>query len=155
MCLRLIFNHLTIFAIKKLKIILHASIFSLSLYHLTTNCRASAHIKIHRGVEQLAARRAHNPEVAGSSPAPATQKGETKMFLLFFVSGSPRLYLHSLPSVPSLWERERLSNHSTKMITKSMSFRNGLEISIRCPTKTETEHQMMLRFCFIYRFSYP
>ena len=77
------------------------------------------------------------------------------MFLLFFVSGSPRLYLHSLPSVPSLWERERLSNHSTKMITKSKSFRNGLEISIRCPTKTETEHQMMLRFCFIYRFSYP
>ncbi len=25
-----------------------------------------------RGVEQLVARRAHNPEVAGSSPAPAT-----------------------------------------------------------------------------------
>ena len=25
----------------------------------------------YRGVEQLAARRAHNPEVAGSSPAPA------------------------------------------------------------------------------------
>ena len=25
-----------------------------------------------RGVEQLAARRAHNPKVAGSSPAPAT-----------------------------------------------------------------------------------
>ena len=29
------------------------------------NCR-------HRGVEQLVARRAHNPKVAGSSPAPAT-----------------------------------------------------------------------------------
>ncbi len=26
-----------------------------------------------RGVEQLAARRAHNPKVAGSSPAPATK----------------------------------------------------------------------------------
>ena len=26
----------------------------------------------YRGVEQLEARRAHNPEVAGSSPAPAT-----------------------------------------------------------------------------------
>ena len=97
---------------------MHATIFSLSLHHLTTKCRASAHIKIHRGVEQLAARRAHNPEVAGSSPAPATQKGETKMFLLFFVSGSPRLYLHSLPSVPSLWEREGLSNHSTKRISR-------------------------------------
>ena len=29
---------------------------------------------IHRGIEQLAARQAHNLEVAGSSPAPATKK---------------------------------------------------------------------------------
>ena len=29
---------------------------------------------IHRGVEQLVARRAHNPEVVGSSPASATKK---------------------------------------------------------------------------------
>ena len=29
---------------------------------------------IHRGVEQLVARRAHNPEVVGSSPASATTK---------------------------------------------------------------------------------
>ena len=28
----------------------------------------------YRGVEQLVARRAHNPEVAGSSPVPATKK---------------------------------------------------------------------------------
>ena len=28
----------------------------------------------HRGVEQLVARRAHNPKVAGSSPVPATKK---------------------------------------------------------------------------------
>ncbi len=34
-------------------------------------CRQSAYISP-RGVEQLAARRAHNPKVAGSSPAPAT-----------------------------------------------------------------------------------
>ena len=30
--------------------------------------------KRHRGMEQLAARRAHNPKVAGSNPAPATIK---------------------------------------------------------------------------------
>ncbi len=30
--------------------------------------------KLHRGVEQLVARRAHNPKVVGSSPAPATTK---------------------------------------------------------------------------------
>ena len=29
---------------------------------------------IYRGVEQLVARRAHNPEVVGSSPSPATKK---------------------------------------------------------------------------------
>ena len=28
----------------------------------------------YRGVEQLVARRAHNPEVAGSSPVPATKR---------------------------------------------------------------------------------
>ena len=28
----------------------------------------------HRGVEQLVARRAHNPKVAGSSPVPATKR---------------------------------------------------------------------------------
>ena len=42
---------------------------------------------IHRGVEQLAARRAHNPEVGGSSPPPATTTGETAMFLLFSFAG--------------------------------------------------------------------
>ena len=30
----------------------------------------------YRGVEQLEARRAHNPEVVGSSPASATRKGK-------------------------------------------------------------------------------
>ena len=42
---------------------------------------------IYRGVEQLVARRAHNPEVAGSSPVPATKKSqfpfwETEIFLV-------------------------------------------------------------------------
>ena len=37
---------------------------------------------IRRGVEQLAARRAHNPEAAGSSPAPAiTDHSEMSGFL--------------------------------------------------------------------------
>jgi hypothetical protein len=31
-------------------------------------------IKIYCGVEQLVARRAHNPKVVGSSPSPATSK---------------------------------------------------------------------------------
>ena len=32
--------------------------------------------KLNRGVEQLVARRAHNPKVVGSSPAPATSSAE-------------------------------------------------------------------------------
>ena len=42
----------------------------------------------YRGVEQLAARRAHNPEVAGSNPAPATKRNlvtsTVTRFLLFW-----------------------------------------------------------------------
>ena len=42
----------------------------------------------YRGVEQLVARRAHNPEVAGSSPVPATRKTadsitESAVFIAF------------------------------------------------------------------------
>ena len=43
----------------------------------------------YRGVEQLVARRAHNPEVVGSNPAPATtiiKTVATLPFLVFFVS---------------------------------------------------------------------
>ncbi len=36
------------------------------------NCIFAVRFK-HRGVEQLVARRAHNPKVAGSSPASATK----------------------------------------------------------------------------------
>ena len=36
--------------------------------------RSPAPLIEYRGVEQLVARRAHNPEVGGSSPPPATRK---------------------------------------------------------------------------------
>ena len=44
------------------------------LYYLGTQERATKY----RGVEQMVARRAHNPEVAGSSPVPATNKSSLK-----------------------------------------------------------------------------
>ena len=44
------------------------------LYYLGTQERATKY----RGVEQMVARRAHNPEVAGSSPVPATTKSTLK-----------------------------------------------------------------------------
>ena len=44
------------------------------IYYLGTQERATKY----RGVEQMVARRAHNPEVAGSSPVPATNKSSLK-----------------------------------------------------------------------------
>ena len=42
----------------------------------------------HRGVEQLVARRAHNPEAGGSSPSPATRRERSSIELLssFYLS---------------------------------------------------------------------
>ena len=37
----------------------------------------------YRGIEQLVARRAHNPEAGGSSPPPATTEEKSKTFPLF------------------------------------------------------------------------
>ena len=39
----------------------------------------------YRGVEQLVARRAHNPEVAGSNPASATIEKQAKMLVSHFL----------------------------------------------------------------------
>ena len=52
------------------------------LYYLGTQERAAKY----RGVEQMVARRAHNPEVAGSSPVPATTKRTVKRQVLPFFS---------------------------------------------------------------------
>ena len=41
----------------------------------------------------VAARRAHNPEVAGSSPAPATEKGTLKVSFLLKVKRNQQLNL--------------------------------------------------------------
>ena len=39
----------------------------------------------YRGVEQLAARRAHNPKVVSSSLTPATKKLKSRYFYLLFI----------------------------------------------------------------------
>ena len=45
-------------------------------------------IQSNRGVEQLVARRAHNPEAGGSSPSPATKKTDVeKSASVFLVAG--------------------------------------------------------------------
>ena len=42
----------------------------------------------YRGVEQLVARRAHNPKVIGSSPIPATTKDGSVLLLVRFLFAS-------------------------------------------------------------------
>lgn len=53
----------------------------------------------HSGVEQLAARRAHNPEVVGSSPTPATNSSQIyrlQMLVSFYVlpAGLAEFHIH-------------------------------------------------------------
>ena len=56
-----------------------------------------------RGVEQLVARRAHNPKVVGSSPAPATKRKNplTREGFLFYIVNSEEIVF-------------RLKNEATK-----------------------------------------
>ncbi len=49
----------------------------------------------------VAARRAHNPEVAGSSPAPATQKGTFKVSFLFGLMRNQKLNLRPADYEPN------------------------------------------------------
>ncbi len=56
-------------------------------------------VTVHRGVEQLVARRAHNPEVAGSNPAPAIKAEEDDDF--------------SVPSIPPILTRGSPKNVTT------------------------------------------
>ena len=48
-------------------------------------------VQSHRGVEQLVARRAHNPEAGGSSPSPAT-KTDTEKSASAFLLNHARIY---------------------------------------------------------------
>ena len=51
-------------------------------------------VQSHRGVEQLVARRAHNPEAGGSSPSPATIKDKSRGLSFF----APWLFCNYLKS---------------------------------------------------------
>jgi hypothetical protein len=59
-------------------------------------------MKIHCGVEQLGARRAHNPKVTGSSPVPATSEDSSVKIIgeSFFVPLYPLLNLGLSEKLP-------------------------------------------------------
>ncbi len=64
----------------------------------------------HRGVEQLVARRAHNPKVAGSSPVPTTSKSRIRKSAAFLFCVIALLSLAALPALaePLLCGLDRL-----------------------------------------------
>ena len=87
-------------------------------------CKAS-HIYQYRGVEQLVARRAHNPEVAGSSPVPATKRNSTERCCFSFGCRGKRL-LATLDYETD--ERGSLGKHSERirgMRKRGSAFRSG------------------------------
>ena len=63
---------------------LHSNFFCIIFALANKENRSLDHLTIHRGVEQLAARRAHNPEVGGSSPPPATKEDKSQDLSSFF-----------------------------------------------------------------------
>ena len=62
--------------------------------------RSVDHLTIHRGVEQLAARRAHNPEVGGSSPPPATIEDKSLDLPSFFMVAGGGLMSSDISTIP-------------------------------------------------------
>ena len=58
-------------------------------YSIIVSCQPMVYgVTKHRGMEQLVARRAHNPKVRGSSPLPATKKAATKGCSLYMWVGA-------------------------------------------------------------------
>ena len=77
--------------------------------------RISGTIEYYRGVEQLVARRAHNPKVVGSNPSPATSAQIAQ--LVEQRTENPRV-TGSIPVLGILFSRmsARLTNYSPKKI---------------------------------------
>ena len=62
------------------------------MYLCKTQFDSEITTKIYCGVEQLVARRAHNPKVIGSSPVPATRKSQSKFDWLFAFLEALKVY---------------------------------------------------------------
>ncbi len=72
----------------------------------------------YRGVEQLVARRAHNPEVAGSSPVPATKTEKQMRMHLLFCFGCNEVALMSYEACLRHIEKEivRFASYERKLV---------------------------------------
>ena len=102
--------------------------------------------QIYRGVEQLAARRAHNPEVVGSSPAAATRKStrfsENRVLLLLFEGLSPFFWHRSNKGRPTSNQRPGKPGRFSARGQKQQTF------SVCCPMCRRNGGALMVTQCF-------
>ena len=100
----------------------------------------------YRGVEQLEARRAHNPEVVGSSPASATIKPP-------FSSRKRWFFLLFWPK--TIWVKTWVS-YLTHILTHNRLSRNGFGITKQHPANPKTTtSRIVFSICFTYQFCFP
>ena len=101
---------------------------------------------LYRGVEQLAARRAHNPEVVGSSPASATIKSpEIARFRDFFLRFSGRKVRRKI--------RNYLQNRLTHVLTHNRIAPSGQSSIFQNTISSNSEKQRNFQN-FLKRKSY-
>ena len=95
----------------------------------------------YRGVEQLEARRAHNPEVVGSSPASATNENTTQTGGVFFGYGARTLFQ---PGEESINARR----HPVRMLD-GIDFLVCLGSQIVAPTRISGEKTQLWGFFYL------
>ena len=91
-------------------------------------------MKRYRGVEQLVARRAHNPEVAGSNPVPATtitnpeitNIGYFEVFLMFTVKAVSQKTKSNGETSDAGYQKERRKKTKTEFHQDSGGEEQGL-----------------------------
>ena len=106
-----------------------------NLESLPFQCNSgSSEIFQYRGVEQLVARRAHNPEVAGSSPVPATKK--CRKCLVFKC-----LRFLFIPPHPSLTPTD--TNRFLTLVLKSILIYHISCCKTVCPPIQSFQHQFV------------
>ena len=74
----------------------------------------------HREMEQLVARRAHNPKVVGSSPALATRKDNTKCIVFFILYNKRNARLALIRQMADVGSSPALA--TKKKVTHSVTF---------------------------------
>ncbi len=110
-----------------------------------SNPSSSAIIKNKRGVEQLVARRAHNPKAAGSSPAPATNGPIAKLVIAPPCHGGDHGF-------ESRWGRHYIGRVAQSVEQQIEALRVGGSIPSTTTIKTKINNTLWVLFLFLNYF---